>query len=286
MTVSSGFFDSENGDRRYNAIQMSSIFDGIILDGVFAAYGQAFEIKALPDRLGVTVGTGRSWFNHRWLLNNTLLPLDKEDFPVAEVQSDRIDAVVIEVDATQKVRACSIKVVKGTPSQVNPQRPKLPKANNDEGLSQYALAYIRRKAQQDPTKDRVVEADITRVIGTAETPYVTGPLQVVNIQSLYTSWEAQWQRWFADTQLAGNTAMEDWQRKTFDSFDAWFKALQSTMDENTELKIMNRLDELEKMMDVFAQEGIMLKPLQDSKGVDILSSNGVGIEARLVYQQQ
>ena len=34
MAFTCGFFNSENGDRKYNAEQMSAIFDGIIADGV------------------------------------------------------------------------------------------------------------------------------------------------------------------------------------------------------------------------------------------------------------
>ena len=44
MSVTSGFFNSLNGDRRYNAEQMSSIFDGIINDGIFANIGTAFGV--------------------------------------------------------------------------------------------------------------------------------------------------------------------------------------------------------------------------------------------------
>ena len=46
MSVSSGFFNSLNGDRKYNAAQMSAIFDGLIIDGVFASIGTAFAVKA------------------------------------------------------------------------------------------------------------------------------------------------------------------------------------------------------------------------------------------------
>ena len=35
MAFSYGFFDSRNGDRKYDATEFSSIFDGIIKDGVY-----------------------------------------------------------------------------------------------------------------------------------------------------------------------------------------------------------------------------------------------------------
>ena len=39
MAVTYGFYNSLNKDRVYNAEQMSSIFNGIITDGVFASIG-------------------------------------------------------------------------------------------------------------------------------------------------------------------------------------------------------------------------------------------------------
>lgn len=41
MSVTFGFYNSKEGDRRYDAIQMSSIFDGIIQDGILQHVGTA-----------------------------------------------------------------------------------------------------------------------------------------------------------------------------------------------------------------------------------------------------
>ena len=45
MSVTYGFYNSKNRDRRYDAIQMSSIFDGIIRDGVLQHYGTGMMVK-------------------------------------------------------------------------------------------------------------------------------------------------------------------------------------------------------------------------------------------------
>ena len=44
MAFTCGFFNSENGDRKYNAEQMSAIFDGIIADGVFTTIGDHMAV--------------------------------------------------------------------------------------------------------------------------------------------------------------------------------------------------------------------------------------------------
>ena len=44
MSVTYGFYNSINGDRKYNALEMSSIFDGIIVDGVYMSIGDALNV--------------------------------------------------------------------------------------------------------------------------------------------------------------------------------------------------------------------------------------------------
>ena len=85
MSVSSGFFNSLNGDRKYNAAQMSAIFDGLIIDGVFASIGTAFAVKAAGG-LTVNVGVGKAWFDHTWTVNDSILPMTA---PEAEGLLDR-----------------------------------------------------------------------------------------------------------------------------------------------------------------------------------------------------
>lgn len=141
MSVTYGFYNSLNGDRKYNAEQVSSLFDGLIIDGVFASIGTAFAVKATTG-ITVNVGIGKAWFNHTWTLNDSILPLEA---PEAEVLLDRIDAVVLEVDATESVRANSIKFVKGTPSSA----PSNPTLTNEGTVHQYPLCYISAESRNN-----------------------------------------------------------------------------------------------------------------------------------------
>ena len=90
MSVTYGFYNSKNKDRRYDAIQMSSIFDGIIRDGILQHVGTAMMVNASTGMM-VNVGIGRAWFNHTWTLNDALLPLT---VPQSEVILNRIDAMI------------------------------------------------------------------------------------------------------------------------------------------------------------------------------------------------
>lgn len=89
MSVTCGFYNSLNGDRKYDAMQISSVFDGLIIDGVFASIGTAFAVKAAGG-LTLNIGIGKAWFNHSWTLNDAVLPWK---LPNPRYCLDRIDAV-------------------------------------------------------------------------------------------------------------------------------------------------------------------------------------------------
>ena len=140
MSVTFGFYNSKEGDRRYDAIQMSSIFDGIIQDGILQHVGTAMVVKE-SEAMIINVGVGRAWFNHTWTLNDALLPLV---VPQSEILLNRYDAVVLEVDSREAVRANDIKIIKGTPAS-NPTKPTMVKTN-DRWQYPLALYLCRRRS--------------------------------------------------------------------------------------------------------------------------------------------
>lgn len=215
MSVSSGFFNSLNGDRKYNAAQMSAIFDGLIIDGVFASIGTAFAVKAAGG-LTVNVGIGKAWFDHTWTVNDSILPMTA---PEAEVLLDRIDAVVLEVNGTESVRENTIKFVKGNPSNA-PSRPTL---TNEGNVHQYPLCYIYRKYGTAV----INQADITPMVGTESTPFVTGILQTISLDELLGKWQDELDR-FTD---ARSQEVDDWIAQEESDFTAWFNKMKADLQQ-------------------------------------------------------
>lgn len=211
MSVSSGFFNSLNGDRKYNAAQMSAIFDGLIIDGVFASIGTAFAVKAAGG-LTVNVGIGKAWFDHTWTVNDSILPMTA---PEAEVLLDRIDAVVLEVNGMESVRENTIKFVKGNPSSA-PSRPTL---TNEGNVHQYPLCYIYRKYGTAV----INQADITPMVGTESTPFVTGILQTISLDELLGKWQDELDR-FTD---ARSQEVDDWIAQEQTVLDQWIASEQA-----------------------------------------------------------
>jgi len=200
--VTSGFYDSLNHDRRYSSIQFGSIFDGVIQDGVFQHVGSRLMVSQNSGMM-ISVGTGRAWFNHTWTYNDSILPLTVSQ---SEVILDRVDAVVLEVDAREEGRTNTIKIVKGTPTSKNAKPPALLKEKN---RWQYPLAYI--KVAAGVTSIRT--ADITNKVGTSDCPFVTAPLDKMSIDDLVKQWADQWQVFYENETTDMNKTNAFWKEQ-------------------------------------------------------------------------
>lgn len=235
--VTYGFYNSLNGDRKYNSEEISSIFDGLILDGVFMAIGNHFQV--LPPSIAtdhtISVGTGRAWFNHTWTLNDSKLNLE---IPASEVLLDRIDAVILEVDHGN--RKNMIYIIPGTAGS-NPQKPTL-KSGPD--VFQYPLAYVR----VNKNSTTITAADIENCIGTSACPFVTGIIQTINADDLLSQWEAQFDSYYNQNQgrfesLANaiesdfNDLLEEGQLE----FETWFSTIQGMLDNDVAGHLTNEI---------------------------------------------
>ena len=221
MGLSYGFYNSLAGDRKYNAKHMSHIFDGIILDGVYMTIGTRFFVKATTG-MGITVGVGRAWFNHTWTYNDSELPLN---VPNSDLLLDRIDALVLEVDARDESRINSIKWVKGLPNPI-PEKPTL---IHEEYLNQYPLAYIT--VVRGTTI--INQADIENMVGTEEVPYVTAPLETIDASELLAKWDNEWSilltemKFQKEQQASDFLIFQENMQETYDSIKQLYQALET-----------------------------------------------------------
>lgn len=293
MSVTGGFFNSINGDRRYNAEEMSAIFDGVINDGVLANIGSVFFVSE-DTGFRINVGTGRAWFNSKWIYNDSILALT---VPAPEVLLNRIDAVVIEVDNSETIRSCSIKIIKGTPSS----DPVPPVMASSDVVHQYPLAHIL----VEPGVASITQGKITNKVGTSDCPYVTGILEVHNIDNIVAQWGAQWIEWFADQQSLGETEIQmmlDQWRSWLDTtkaegdaeysqwmgdmkvdFGTWFESLQVILDDDVATALSTKILDLEAKFHTLEKHKAIYSELQDNTRESILDSNGYPIEAKSVF---
>lgn len=194
MAFTCGFFNSENGDRKYNAEQMSAIFDGIIADGVFTTIGDHMAVSA-GTGMQVLVGTGKAWFDHTWNVNDAVYPLA---IAASDVTLSRIDAIVLETNHSDSVRLNKLRVVQGTVAS-SPVKPTL---TNSEKVHQHPLAWVTVK----PGVTQIAASAIENAVGTSACPFVTGIIATTSIDDLFNQWNGEFDEWFDNlkAQLSDN----------------------------------------------------------------------------------
>ena len=128
----SSFFNSVNGDRKYDASDWAEYFASLIGNGVFGSPADC--LKVLPDEhVAVAVSAGAAWINGYYYANTTRLPLE---LPTPDGILNRIDRIVVRWSLTE--RAITVRVKPGAPAS-SPQPPAL---QRDASVYELALADV------------------------------------------------------------------------------------------------------------------------------------------------
>lgn len=180
-----GFFNSVNGDRLYNADQMSKMFEGLISDGVYEAVGNKLAVQASSGMV-VQIATGRGWFNKRWVNNDAPYQITLES---SDVTLNRYAAICIRVDTTDSVRS-AIPYVKYSSFATNPTKPSMVRTDT---IKEYCLAYVYigkgvSAITQAAIEDTRQDAELCG--------WVTGLIDQITPETLYSQFTAQFNEWF------------------------------------------------------------------------------------------
>lgn len=246
MSVTYGFYNSNNSDRIYTAEQVSAMFDGFVGDGVHQSIGGQLLVKAVSG-MQIKVQTGRAWFNHTWTLNDAEISMT---VPSASAALRRIDAVVLQVNSSVAVRENKIYYKTGTAAS-NPQRPPL---INTAFVHEYALAYIAVEAGATS----ITQSKITNMVGTSETPFVAGLAQVMSIDDIIAQWQAQWTEWMDSKDGAFDEFIREyeaemtiWKESQQAEFDDWFANLHYVLDGDVAGHLQNEIDEIKELYPIY-----------------------------------
>lgn len=202
-----GFFDSVNGDRKYNAAQMTEYFDGLVSNGVYQNVGQAMVVTAAGG-MAVNVGKGRAIIDCRWLKNDAVLPVE---ITAANAALPRYTAVVVRLDYT--ARKMEITTKDGTAAAT----PVQPTMSNTDDLKEICLAMVYVAANAT----NITQANITDMRSSSLCGWVTGLIEQVDTSTLFLQWQDAYQS-FYDNMAAG--------------FYAWMDTLTQDLSVNTFVK--------------------------------------------------
>ena len=222
MSITSGFFNSVDGDRLYNADQMSTYFKGSIGQGVYNTVGGAMQVVA-ANNFSVDVKTGRAivgdvlkWIENDAVYNLTITP--------AHVTLNRYTAVVIQCDMSN--RDITITTKDGSYA-TNPTKPAI---NDVAGIKELCLAYIYVRAGATTITQSVIQdtRSDNNVCG-----WVTGLIEQIDTTDLFDQWVAAYEENIAE--------MNAWEQQMQSAFNSWFSTLTQRLSVNTYIQDFTKI---------------------------------------------
>lgn len=197
MGQKSGFFTSENGDRKYNADWLAQYIAGIVSNGVYTT-----ELTATGGNgdMSVTVSAGRAWINGYMYSNNAALKLP---LSTADGALGRTDLVVLRLDMSN--RQIALTTVQGAFGGGVPAITRTADIYELE-LAQVAIAAGTTAITQAMITDKRADETVCGIVAGAVTQLSTGEL----LEQLKVGFDT----WFANvkgqlsTDAAGNLQNE------------------------------------------------------------------------------
>ncbi|HIT38205.1 MAG TPA: hypothetical protein IAB59_07010 [Candidatus Onthousia faecipullorum] len=187
------FFNSVNGDRRYDASDLAEFFLPFFTNGIF---NNGLKVTA-DEGMKVNIATGRAYCNgHRYINKDTVLT---KTIDIADGEQSRIDNVVLRVDETNRTFTCQI--VKGSYSS-NPVPPALIRDTTTYDLR---LATISIPAgTTEITDDLITDCRFN----SSDCGNVIQAVQGADFTDIFSQFETKFNNWFNDLEvtLDENTA--------------------------------------------------------------------------------
>jgi hypothetical protein len=208
MAITGGFFNSLNGDRKYNADAVNNFFEGLISQGVFENVDDGLQVKASTG-MTIQVGSGKlSDGSGRWLKNDAVANLTIES---SDVTLNRYDAIVAAIDTSINKRTASIYIKKGT-NATNPTKPTMTRNNN---LTEYCLAYV----YVGKGATAITQANITDTRPDKNLcGFVVGLIEQLDLTQAFLQYQ---------------TASEEDRTNNQADFNAWFDTIKETLSKST-----------------------------------------------------
>lgn len=225
MAEKCGFFNSNNGDRKYKAEFFAEYFASFIANGVFPNPSTGCQVMSNGD-MTVTVKTGKAWINGFYYNNDSdmILPIE-----VADGVLKRIDRIVLQYNIIDRtIRAV---VRKG----VFASMPVAPVMQRDADAYELAIAeiYIANGAVS------ISQAAITDLrLSETYCGISHGIVDHIETETLFL----QYQSWYAATTGQAETDIAQIKTDYQNSFDLWFASIQNILDSNAAGNLLNLIN--------------------------------------------
>lgn len=190
------FFNSVNGDRFYDAEDMSQFFSKYFTNGVFNG---GLSVEAVEDSMQIKVTKGAANIDGKGYENDDsdsdlLIPIS-----IGNAQYPRIDNICIRKNVDERKITVVVEegIAQSTPSAKSPQRTSL---LYDLVIAQINVPAGATEITQSMIKDTRFDSNLCGI--------VTGTVQQIDTTNVFAQYEAYFNTWFKNlqTQLDGDVA--------------------------------------------------------------------------------
>ena len=276
MTFRSGFWNSIDGDRTYSAEDMAIPFDGVITEGVFANWGDAFK-STVTDASTVTIGSGKAWLSKKWIQNDSVyqMPINVSNYASSTEPRTVVVCLDLKVESYYRFAQFSIEEQRNYGSYTDMLNAI---SDRDTGRNTLPLFAINFAAGDSS----IQQSNITNIIGTSWCPYVTSPVQTVTIDDIRGKWDASYNALMKDIVGYAQTKANEAESNFEASFNTWFLTLKNQLNTNQAANLQNQITSLTNQLNKLVATGTVENPMQFYSGnslVNFTTNMGIQITA-------
>lgn len=255
---------------------MAIPFDGVITEGVFANWGDAFKPTVI-DGSTLTIGSGKAWLSKKWIQNDSTyqMPINVPDY--ASSTEPRTVAVGLDLKTEPYYRFAKFTIEKQTDygsywDMLNAL------TDRSTGRNTLVLFTINFAAGDSS----IQQSNIMNLVGSAWCPYVTAPVQTVTVDDIRSKWDASYNALMKDIVGNAQTKASEAESNFEASFNTWFLTLKNQLNTNQAANLQNQITALTDQLNKLVTTGTVENTVQfysNGNLVDFTTSAGVKITA-------
>lgn len=215
--IKSGFFNSVEHDRLYDADDMCKPYDRIVTEGIFGTVntsekGADFNVTAGSG--SVVLSSGGGLISGKWFELEADMSITVD---TNTTLSNRVDAIFIHCDTSNSVRAISIEYRVGTGT--NP-----PEIESTTAIKEFRIANLTVAPSSSGGA-----ITVTDMRGTEECPIITTILQTLDASDYLTHFQEQFNTWWNSVQES-QSDYDSWYSGVQSAWNTYYSGIQSTWD--------------------------------------------------------
>lgn len=253
---------------------MAIPFDGVITEGVFANWGDAFNSTVIDEHT-IAIGSGKAWLSKKWIQNDSVyqMPINVSDYASSTEPRTVVVCLDLKVEPYYRFAQFIVEEQRYYNSYTGMLNTITDRNAGRNTLVLFAINFAAGDSS-------IQKTSITNLVGTAWCPYVTAPVQTVTVDDIRDKWDASYDSLMKDIVGDAQTKANEAESNFEASFNTWFLTLKNQLNANQAANLQNQITSLTDQLNKLVATGTVENTVQFYSGgnlVDFTTSAGVSI---------